>query len=758
MLFRKLIRTMGLYKAQFISMIIMIALGIGVFTGFNMEWYTLDVNVNQALEESGFADFRLVNEKGFSAEDRDKIAGIDGVKRVTRFLSVNTSVKDKGVDVLALTVTENIEVSGFYLMEGDKYDPESETAIWVSDKYAGENGFKVGDKITLKYKDSEFGFEIRGLVKSSEYLICVPDSTQLMPDFDTYGYGYITPKALEKVFGAEFYTQINVHSDMEKSDFIKAADKALGITSLVLSKDDTVSYSEAQGEIEEGQTMGNILPVLFLAIAILTMVTTMHRLTASEKTQIGTFKALGFKDKKIVRHYTSFALFIGVVGTVLGIGLGYFLGWFIMNPNGAMGTYIDMRSWTLYMPWFCWIVLAVIILFLVLIGYLSVKSMLKGTAADALRPYSPKKMKRMRIEERKFFKRLGFGTKWNLRDTLRHKSRTFMTLFGIVGCMVLLIGCFGMNDTLNAFVDSFYEKAINYELKINLDTENITNEHALEIAEKYQGDWCASMSVQIGEDPYGVEIYDTPHDKVRFIDDAMETTTLGDDGAYICERIADELDLKEGSSLTFSPFGSDKSYTVTIAGVTRAMAKTVQMTRAYAEKAGIDYIISTVYTDSIDIDSDPMILNTQTRSAIIESFDVFMELMVTMVAMLVAAAVILGIVVLYNLGIMSYTERYREMATLKVIGFKDKKIGSLLISQNLWMTVIGVMIGIPIGYGVLDYLLTALASEYEMVLVIKPLTYVVSTALTFGVSLLVGLMIARKNKYINMVEALKCAE
>ena len=153
-----------------------------------------------------------------------------------------------------------------------------------------------------------------------------------------------------------------------------------------------------------------------------------------------------------------------------------------------------------------------------------------------------------------------------------------------------------------------------------------------------------------------------------------------------------------------------------------------------------------------------MILNTQTRSAIIESFDVFMELMVTMVAMLVAAAVILGIVVLYNLGIMSYTERYREMATLKVIGFKDKKIGSLLISQNLWLTVIGVMIGIPIGYGVLDYLLTALASEYEMVLVIKPLTYVVSTALTFGVSLLVGLMIARKNKYINMVEALKCAE
>ena len=113
---------------------------------------------------------------------------------------------------------------------------------------------------------------------------------------------------------------------------------------------------------------------------------------------------------------------------------------------------------------------------------------------------------------------------------------------------------------------------------------------------------------------------------------------------------------------------------------------------------------------------------------------------------------------LYNLGVMSYAERYREMATLKVVGFKDKKIAKLLISQNLWITFVGVLIGLPGGYLTLSVLMKLLASEYEMRTVIGPLTYAVSIILTFGVSLAVSVMIAAKNKKIDMVEALKGAE
>lgn len=125
---------------------------------------------------------------------------------------------------------------------------------------------------------------------------------------------------------------------------------------------------------------------------------------------------------------------------------------------------------------------------------------------------------------------------------------------------------------------------------------------------------------------------------------------------------------------------------------------------------------------------------------------------------MVGGAILLGAVVLYNFGIMSYTERYREMATLKVVGFKDKKIGRLLIDQNMWLSPTGVVIEIPLGILTLDYLLKTLAGEYEMSLTVSAVAYIISVMLTFGMSLPVSLMVARKNKKIDMVEALKGAE
>jgi putative ABC transport system permease protein len=238
----------------------------------------------------------------------------------------------------------------------------------------------------------------------------------------------------------------------------------------------------------------------------------------------------------------------------------------------------------------------------------------------------------------------------------------------------------------------------------------------------------------------------------------MKILTLSDDGAYICSRIARDFHLKAGDSITFSPYGGDGEITVPVIGVLDSMTKSIVMTAAFADRAGISYTVSTVFTDREDIPAGGSFLNTQSKKSIMDSFDTFMDLMNKMIWLLVIAAIILGIVVLYNLGIMSYTERYREMATLKVVGFRDSRIGRLLIIQNMWLTVIGILIGIPAGVGVLQYLLTALASEYELKLVLGPATWLVSVLLTFGVSLAVGLMISRKNRTIDMVAALKTEE
>lgn len=759
MLLRKLWRTMGLYKAQFISMIIMIALGVGVFVGFNMEWYSIDKNTSEFFSETGFADYRIVSDFGFSEDELKKVEGIDGVSEATRYVSLNADVKDSSGDSLALTVTENADVSAFTLISGNSYDEKSEDGIWLSDQYAAKNNINVNDELTLTYKNIEITGTVKGLIKSGEHMICVRDETQLMPDYSTFGYCYISPAMYEKAIGMAFYPQINVISGLSKKDFTKAIDEKVGKTLLVLTKDENISYSGAHGEIDEGKTMGSVLPVIFLLIAVLTMVTTMHRLTAKEKTQIGTLKALGFKDSRILRHYTSYGLMIGVIGTIVGTALGYLIAWFIMNPTSAMGAYIDIPTWTLYLPWFCYIVLIVMIAMLTFISFLSVKQMLKGTAADALRAYSPKKMKAMLIEKTKLFHRLSFGTRWNLRDTMRHKSRTAMSLFGIIGCMMIIVCAMGMNDTMNAYLDSYYNGATNYSSRIFL-SEEATDDERNSLIEEYNGDWSASTSVQIEEQAVSLDIYNISNNMVRFMNTGNGYTDIGSDGAYLCMRLIEKYNLSVGDVFTISPYGSDDKYTLKVAGAIRSATESIVISSQYAQEINIPYTIDSIYTetDKSDITSTQSIKSIQSKQMIIDSFDSFTEMMNLMIVILILAAAVLGVVVLYNLGVMSYAERYREMATLKVVGFKDKKIGSLLIEQNLWTTILGILLGLPIGIGVLYYMLKKLAPEYEMRMVAGPATYLVSILLTFGVSLLVSIMVSRKNRKIDMVEALKGAE
>ncbi|MFR5889452.1 MAG: ABC transporter permease [Lachnospiraceae bacterium] len=398
MLLRKLWRTMGTYKAQFISMIIMIALGIGIFIGFNIEWYSLEKNSDSFLRETNFADYRIVSESGFSADDVQNVLSVDGVKASSRFIS-ECRRQGEGRRLVALTA-ENPDVSSFITVDGDGYDPTVRTGSGLK-KYADANGIAVGDTLTFVYRNAEITGKVRGLIRAGEYLICVRDETQLMPDPDTYGFAYISPAMMKDALGFEFYPQINVISDTEKKDFCERIDSAFGKTMLILSKDENISYSGASGEAEEGKTMSTVLPVMFLLIAVLTMVTTMHRLAAKEKTQIGTLKALGFKNRRILAHYTSYALMIGLVGSAFGIAFGFGVAYFIMNPNGSMGTYLDMPSWKLSLPWFCWIVLVGIIALLTVIGFLSVRKMLAGCAADSLARI-PQKVKPLRIEKRRF--------------------------------------------------------------------------------------------------------------------------------------------------------------------------------------------------------------------------------------------------------------------------------------------------------------------------------------------------------------------
>ncbi|MCR4594224.1 MAG: FtsX-like permease family protein, partial [Clostridiales bacterium] len=472
MLIRKLLRTAWGYKSQFISMIIMMTLGIGIFLGFNMEWKTIEYDTSIFFEDTKYADYRLYSETGFTEEELKKIESIEGIDAATRFLSVNLDLKGKAKKALAVDVSENYSVSTFTLMDGEGYNEKSD-GIWLSDKFASLNDISIGDSLTLEFQGMEVKGEVVGLIKAGEHMICLADSNQVMPDYTTFGYAYISPAKLKSILrekalntaikelkdaglpeniaeeqakavvtedmlaeaADKVFAQINLRSDLGKSKLESAVKDKLGRTLMVVSKDDHAVYQEAMGEAREGKAMGSILPVLFLAIAVLTMVTTMHRIATNEKTQIGILKALGFKNRKILLHYSSYGLFIGIVGAALGSVMGYYVCKAVMSEDGMMGTYFDMPAWPVATPSFCYPVIAGTVLMLALISFLSVRLQLKGNAADSLRPYTPKNIKQSVIERLPLIRKMNFATKWNIRDLSRHKSRFAMTLIGIIGCM-----------------------------------------------------------------------------------------------------------------------------------------------------------------------------------------------------------------------------------------------------------------------------------------------------------------------------------
>ena len=345
---------------------------------------------------------------------------------------------------------------------------------------------------------------------------------------------------------------------------------------------------------------------------------------------------------------------------------------------------------------------------------------------------------------------------------IRHKSRTAMSLLGIVGCAVLVTGALGMRDTMQGFLDMYYgaDGAMGYASRIYL-AETADDAARRAVVDAYDGDWSATISVQVADEAtVSLDVCSVTHDLLRFPAQQSGVESLRDSGALICSRIADEFGLAAGDSITFSPYGSDDTYTVPITAVVRSVTKSISITPACAARIGLDYTVDSVYTrtEKSAIPSDTRIKSVQSKQMIVDSFDVFLGMMNSSIMLLVVAALALGIIVLYNLGVMSYTERFREMATLKVVGFKDRKIGALLIGQNLWLSLLGVMIGIPCGYLTLKVMLDALCSEYEMRAVIALATYLFSIALTVGMSLLVSAMVSRKNRKIDMVEALKGAE
>ncbi len=748
MLKRKIIRTLLNYKAQMISMLLMIILGVGIFLGCNIEWYSIKTNRTNYYEDTGYPEYRIYKDS-FSLDELQYVKDFSDVKYATRALTTLGSLNNN--TYLMLNVLEDCQNIKPLYIDGEVYSNEAD-GIYLSDLYAKENNIKLNDYLDIEAEGFKIHEPVKGLIKSSEYLICLKDSSQLLPNYKEYAYCYLSPKMITKYLGQAFYNTVYASSKLSTSDFEAKALNALGASITVLSYQDETGYSGSNGEIEEGKTMALLIPTAFILIAVLTMVTTMARISTNERIQMGVLKSLGFKRKKIARHYSLYGLIIGIIGTLIGCVLAYGIAYYIINPKGPMSTYLDFPSWHLYMPWYGVLIVILLPITLGIISYLIVNSELKGTACETLKPKREKAVKASYIEKTKFFSKASFQTKWNIRDMLRHKARTIMSIIGVLFSTVLIFACMGMRDTVIDFKNTLYNENYNFENKLTLNSQ-ISNTKALDLASKYEADYEANVTIKFNNKTVVLSIINNSRNLLGIVDEKENRLELKDGGVYVCRRIKDG-GYKINKEIDFNLYGSKEIISSKVIGVCLSMTEGIYMTENTANELGISYKIQTLYTN-LNVMVDSNVSSITTKTELLSAFNTMMQMMDSMIWILILASAILAVVVLYNLASLGYIEKIREMSTLKVIGFTNKKIAKILVVGTIWITVMGLIIGLPLGAYLLDILLRALAGEYEMNMAFGYLSYIVGIVVPFLVSLVTIYLISKKTKKLDMVSALK---
>ena len=756
---KKRLRDIRQNKMQFFNIFIMVFLGVFVFAGIHAYMDGMEKSADNYYKNNNFQDIWLSGEN-FSNEDLEKVKNTENVKDAERMLTINTELENKDNVTLDTNFIESNNISKMYVVDGEEFSKDKK-GVWFDSYLAKNLDLKVGDEITFTYQNMKMTEKIVGLVNTPDHVYFVKDDTEIFPTHKNYGFIYLSinelPQGMPKIFNQIIVDVDNTDKTQEtKADLENNIKSAVAVT----DRESNVSYQGYNSEIEEGTTYSGVFTFLFLFIAVLSVTTTMNRFVKKQRTQIGTLKALGFKNRKIINHYVGYGFIISLTASVTGLLVGKFaLGGFFLNMEMS---YFEVPVYnTVLIPVVYILAIAVVIL-ITIVTYFSCRSILKESAVEALRIEIPKvKSTKFDLTTKGIFKKASISTRWNLRDVGRNKGRSLMAIVGITGCTMLMLCAFGMMDTMKSYLSWEFDKISNFEYKLSL-SNNYTDEQFTNITEKYGNQTSKSYGIEIKngdkKETNTLTVNDAP-DKLKYTNHNKEYIDLQDDGIYITEKLSEKYDLKVGDEITWHIFGDDNWYTCKIVGLNRdPQNQQLNMTRKYFESLGLTYKADVVYTDE-DLSDTKTIDGVDTIQSIAtlkQGMESMLETVQMMIVLLIVVSAILGFVIIYNLGILSFTEKQYQFATLKVLGFKDKQIKNIFVKQNLWLTIVGIAFGLPLGFWMLDYIFkSALGDNYDFNAYINFVSYLYATVGSFVVSVVVNKVLSRKVKRIDMVSSLK---
>ena len=554
----------------------------------------------------------------------------------------------------------------------------------------------------------------------------------------------------------------------------------------VLDRNGNTGYSSFIQDTDSIANIGKVFPVIFFIVAALISLTSMTRMVEEQRTQIGTLKALGYNKLQITSKYVLYASLACIIGSILGMSVG-----FVLLPKIVWKMYSMMyqigdiqTSFNFEIGSFGFILIVISILGATI--YAVIKELIQ-TPATLMRPKSPKMGKRVFLEKVTFiWKRLSFSRKVTVRNIFRYKKRFLMTIIGIMGCTALIVTGFGIRDSIRAIMPDQYEKVFNYDLQINLKADldkkqkqdfinSLTNDDKIE---KLSETYMSSISAINENVEENVQII-VPNNNSDFntlinLTDVKSKNNLSlpEDGVLLTDKAAQLLGVEAGDNITLKDTDENETNVKVTNVVENYVYHYIYMSKSmYENLYGKSFDSNVILTKDFNLDNEtednfvkdlmnmPEVASVTRISTAMNMMNDTMKSLNYVVVILIVSAGLLAFVVLYNLSNVNISERIRELATIKVLGFYDKEVYLYITRETIILTAIGLVLGLVAGY-FLDFFIleTCEINMLRFRKFVAPLSFVFAALITILFTIIVNIVTYFALKKINMIESLKSVE
>ncbi len=785
MLLRNLIRDIKQSRGQFISLIIVVTIGVMFYSGINSTFRNLNNASIKYYNDYRFGDIWIDFYKAPESV-MEKIEKIPYVHMATGRVLMDTSIKiskeDASLRFITLPDNRVNIVNDIDIKSGRYFSGDEANQCLVEEEFFKAHNLKIGDYIYPVVNGNEVKIKVIGSVKSPEFIYTLKDGSELMPDSKKFGIIYVKHSFGQEIFGVRGYinnVSLLLEDGTESESAIEDIKKILknyAITGII-DREDQISNRMLKTEMDGLEATGGAFPVIFFAAAAVIIYIMMGRMVENQRIQIGVLKALGFTNFQVLLHYLSYSVFVAIVGCILGSISGMYLGiaftelenMYFHLPLGEMKMYPDLvYSASILTLFFCLIA-----------GYNACKTVFRIMPSEAMKPKAPPIGKKILAERIKIiWSNISNTYKMILRNIFRHKRRALLTSTGVIFSTALLLIALSMNDSINFIIDQQYSNIMDYDIKVNFsklinvrELDSLKNidgvtkmEAVLETGVEVQNGWRKKSTglTSIVREP---EMY-------RVVDKTGEPVKIPERGIVIPEKLAEDLDIKLNDRIFIKPLipGKDR-VEVSVKGIAiqyigmSIYSSLDDTNHLFGEgviaNSAVLRLENPSYENSVKDKLKDMsaVSSVQSKSDALNALMSNMAVVASAIGVMILLSAILSIAVVYNTATINIFERQRELATLKVLGFKEKEIKKLIFNENHIITAFGLITGLPFGSWLGKYMMSYFSTDfYSFPFVTKYYTYIISSVLTIIFTVVTNLILVKKIKSISIVEVLKNRE